>query len=43
MPACQRCNRRKHTKTEEEFRAWLAAEAKDSAKGTRKGSGKRAA
>ena len=25
LPACQRCNRRKHTRTEEEFRALLAA------------------
>ena len=42
VPACRRCNRRKHTKTEEEFRAWLAAEAK-AATGTRKGLRKRAA
>jgi 5-methylcytosine-specific restriction endonuclease McrA len=27
LPACRHCNRRKHRKTEEEFRALLAAEA----------------
>lgn len=30
LPSCRRCNRRKRTKTEEEFRAWLAAQAKAS-------------
>jgi 5-methylcytosine-specific restriction endonuclease McrA len=43
LPACRSCNRRKHTKTDVEFRAWLAALAKESAKAKRKASGKRAA
>jgi 5-methylcytosine-specific restriction endonuclease McrA len=30
LPACRRCNRRKRTKTEAEFRAWLSAQPKDS-------------
>ncbi|HEV8669323.1 MAG TPA: HNH endonuclease signature motif containing protein [Candidatus Limnocylindria bacterium] len=30
LPACRRCNRRKHRKTEEEFRAVLAAEGSSS-------------
>ncbi|HEY8807173.1 MAG TPA: HNH endonuclease, partial [Candidatus Limnocylindria bacterium] len=25
LPACRSCNRRKRTKTEDEFRTWLAA------------------
>jgi 5-methylcytosine-specific restriction endonuclease McrA len=28
LPACRHCNRRKHRKTEEEFRALLAAEVR---------------
>lgn len=37
LPACRRCNRRKRTKTEEEFRAWLAAQPTESLKGREKG------
>jgi len=37
VPACRRCNRRKRTKTEEEFRAWLLARPKDSARETGRG------
>ncbi len=29
LPACGRCNRRKHTRTEAEFRAWLALQHRD--------------
>ncbi len=29
LPACGRCNRRKHTRTEDEFRAWLARQPHD--------------
>jgi 5-methylcytosine-specific restriction endonuclease McrA len=39
LPACRGCNRRKRTKTEAEFRAWLAVEARESsakAKGSRR-------
>jgi len=37
LPSCRRCNRRKRTKTEDEFRAWLATEAKASPKPKVKG------
>lgn len=37
LPSCRRCNRRKRTKTENEFRAWLAAEAKAMRKAKVKG------
>ncbi|HAF09335.1 MAG TPA: hypothetical protein DCK98_04540 [Chloroflexi bacterium] len=37
VPACRRCNRRKMTKTDEEFRTWLAAQATGSAKETTSG------
>ncbi len=38
LPACRSCNRRKRTKTEDEFRAYLATLARESQKG--KDSGK---
>ena len=42
LPACPRCNRSKHTKTEVEFRAWLGATVTESGKAKRSASGKRA-
>jgi 5-methylcytosine-specific restriction endonuclease McrA len=37
LPSCRRCNRRKRTKTEDEFRAWLADETTASRKAKVKG------
>ena len=37
LPACRRCNRRKRTKTEDEFRAWLRSRPTESAKATESG------